>query len=127
MGMVWDSFSGSAGCQESSVEDEGECPPYVVVYVQSYSFVGDVSGIGMLEFGPVLHHPVNNSPEDQLEHGDAPTLQPVFGISDFDSSVAFLQQTVLYPLQCASRTEFVLPPRRFVFQFKDIVTEGHLG
>jgi len=54
MGIAWDSSSGSAGCQESSVEDEGECPPYVVVYVQSYGFVADVSGIGMLEFGPVL-------------------------------------------------------------------------
>lgn len=61
MGMAWVSFSRSAGCQDSSVEDGGECPPYVVVYVQSYGFVGDVSGIGMLEFGPVLHHPVNIS------------------------------------------------------------------
>lgn len=61
MGIERDSFSGSAGCQESSVEDEGECPPYVVVYVQSYGFVADVSGIGILEFGPVLHHPVNVS------------------------------------------------------------------
>lgn len=61
MGIAWVSFSGSAGCHESSVEDEEECPPYVVVYVQSYGFVGDVSGIGMLEFGFVLHNPVNIS------------------------------------------------------------------
>jgi len=59
IGITWDSFSGSAGCQESSVEDEGECPLYVVVYVQSYGFVADVSGIGMLEFGPVLQHLVS--------------------------------------------------------------------
>ena len=59
MGIAWDSFSGSAGFQESSVEDEGQCPPYGVVYVQSYGFVADVSGIGMLEFGPVLWHPVS--------------------------------------------------------------------
>lgn len=66
MGIAWVSLSGSASCQDNSVEDEGECPPYVVVYVQSYGFVADVSGIGMLEFGPVLHYPVNISPRKSV-------------------------------------------------------------
>ena len=57
---------------------------------------------------------------------DAPTLQPGFGVSDFDSSVTFLQWSVLHPLQRESCIERVLPPRRFVFQFKAVVAEGHL-
>ena len=79
------------------------------MYVQSYGFVADVSGMGMLEFGPVLQHPVSISSHESSTAQHAPTLQPGFGVSDLDSSVTFLQGTVLHPLQRAGGTELVLP------------------
>lgn len=55
MGILCVGSSGLAGVQDISDEDAGGlCPAYVVVYVQSKSLVGTVSGMGVWEEGPVL-------------------------------------------------------------------------
>lgn len=55
MGMLWCLSSVSAVLHDIELDDGGRLrPAYVVVYVQSYGFVGTVWGIGVVDEGPML-------------------------------------------------------------------------
>lgn len=100
------------------------CPVYVLVYVQSYGFVGTVLGMGIKEDGPVL---LKVTFQMVLERGDdVPTLQPSLGVSDLDTAVAFDQFTVLDTPERLIRRKCIAPRARYMHELQEVVPEGHL-
>jgi hypothetical protein len=86
--------------------------------------VGEVTGKGILDEGPVLIATNSNRLRD-MHRKYRPTLHPGIGISYLDTTVTVFQGTILDTFESSWSGKFVLPSRRLIFQLENIIPEGH--